>query len=107
MVLDGQNYGKATRPPGVLGPWEVPPQGAIDLSPGGSRKQKLSGSRRGGYTKHVVSLPLHFISEPMAKDSSPDSRQDNLIQYEELIQNMYTPFQAFPVKVSTLWLPLS
>lgn len=92
---------------GCWGPGRYPPQGAIDLSPGGSRKQKLSGSRRGGYTKYVVSLPLHFISEPMAKNSFPDSRQDNLIQYEELIQNIYAPFQAFPVKVSTLWLLLS
>lgn len=71
----------------------------------GSRSSAVGGGS--GYAKHVVSVPLGFISEQMSRTVSPGSRQDGQIQCEELIQSVDSPFQAFPVKVSTLRFLLS
>lgn len=63
----------------------------IDLSPRGSTKQKLSGWRR-----EWLFRACGFISEQMPRTVCPGSRQDDLIQCEELIQSVNPPFASFP-----------
>lgn len=63
-------------------------QGAVDLGPGGDRKQKLSVWKRGRrHAKHGRSLPLGFISVATVGTVSSGSSEENLIRCEEFVQS--------------------